>query len=121
MMCRSCGDPSPPGANFCPRCGASLGSAPDPRQALIEATRLIAADAGRDLNATLDTLTSQARRLLAADAVTLQLATGDGDELEVRRPSLVARPDSPFARAGTRFKPGPFTREAMARRQPLFP
>jgi GAF domain-containing protein len=120
MMCRSCGGSSPSGANFCPRCGAALGAAPDLRRALIEATRLIAADAGRDLNATLDTLTSQARQLLAADAATLQLATGAGDELEVRRPSRLARPDSPFARAGTRFKPGSFTREAMARRQPLF-
>jgi PAS domain S-box-containing protein len=120
MICQTCGVATPTGANFCPSCGTALGVAGDPRQALLEAARLIAADAGRELDATLDTLTSQARRLLAADAAALQLATGDGDELEVRRPNQLARPGSPFAAPGTRFRPGSFTREAMARRQPLF-
>jgi GAF domain-containing protein len=120
MSCQICEVATPAGANFCPSCGAALGAVNDPRQALLEATRLIAADAGRDLDATLDTLTSQARSLLAADAATLQLATGDGDELEVRRPSPLARPGSLFATPGTRFEPGSFTREAMARRQPIF-
>ncbi|HEY3108284.1 MAG TPA: GAF domain-containing protein [Chloroflexota bacterium] len=120
MICQTCGATPPTGANFCPSCGAALGAAGDPRQALLEATRLIAADAGRDLDATLDTLTSQARRLLAADTATLQLATGNGDELEVRRPNRLVRPGSLFAAPGTRFQPGCFTREAMARRQPLF-
>ena len=65
MRCQSCEAATPAGARFCPGCGVGLGAAGDPRTALLEATRLIAADAGRDLDATLDTLTSQASRLLA--------------------------------------------------------
>ena len=62
--CGACGASAPDDANFCPRCGVVLGEGRNPFRALIEATRLVAADAGRDLDATLDTLTEQARRLL---------------------------------------------------------
>jgi GAF domain-containing protein len=120
MICTTCEAAAPAGASFCPFCGAALGAAGDPRQGLLEATRLIAADAGRDLDATLDTLTSQASRLLGADTAALQLATGEGDELEVRRPNPLAREGTRFATPGQRFRPGAFTRAAIARRQPIF-
>lgn len=121
MSCSSCGTIAPVGARYCPWCGVALGAS-DPRAILLEATRLVA-DAGADLDATLDMLCEQAKRLLAADGATLQLAVapgGDDVELEVRRPSPLAAPGSPFAVPGTRFRPGRFTRQAMAERRPLF-
>src|SRR5262245_59398158 len=114
MSCPTCQAATPAQANFCPNCGAALGATGDPRRALREATRLIAADAGRDLDATLDTLTRQARGLLGADAATLRLAAGDGDELEVWRPGQLARSDRSAVGEGARILPDAFTREAMA-------
>lgn len=118
MTCPSCQAGAAAQARFCAQCGAAL-SGIDPRQLLIEATRIVAG-AGPDLNSTLDALTEQACRLLGAEAATLQLATGRGDELEVRRPSALAAPGSPFATPGTRFNPGSFTGEAIRRRSPMF-
>src|SRR5438128_1652879 len=116
--CGACGASAPDDANFCPRCGVVLGEGRNPFRALIEATRLVAADAGRDLDATLDTLTEQARRLLGADSAALQLAVGE-DELEVRRPGHQVAPGTPFATPGTRYRPGRFTGEAVAVRRPI--
>jgi transcriptional regulator with GAF, ATPase, and Fis domain len=121
MSCATCGATAPDGASYCPRCGASLTGA-DPRAILLEATRLVA-DAGPDLDSTLDTLCEQAKRLLGADAAALQLVVHedrDGVELEVRRPSSLADPGSPFATPGTRYRPGGFTGSAVEQRRPLF-
>lgn len=82
---------------------------------LAEAARLVAA--GTDLDATLDALTAQVRRLLGADTVAVYLA--EGDDLVVRRPSPMARPGSAYATPGARVRPGPFTAEAIRRGTPV--
>lgn len=50
------------------------------RVALIEATRVVAASAGRDLDATLGALADQARGLFEADETSIELTTADGGE-----------------------------------------
>ena len=104
----------------CPRRGApDHGRAPQLR-ALLEATRLIAAGAGRDLDEVLDALAGQARQLLAADDVELHLAAPDrpGELVRRDRSQLIADPAA--APAGAAYPPSPFVQEAIARRAPLF-
>jgi PAS domain S-box-containing protein len=89
-------------------------------EALLAATRLVAASADRDLDAVLDAVAEQARRLLGADAAALQLADPATGELIVRRPSPFAAAGTPLATPGTRYRPGAFTREAVRRAAPVF-
>jgi len=89
-------------------------------EALLEATRLVAANASRDLDAVLDAVAEQARRLLGADAAALQLADPVTGELIVRRPSPLAAPGTALATPGTRYRPGNFTQEAVRLGMPLF-
>jgi PAS domain-containing protein len=112
----------PKSARFCPNCGASRdGRSPWRRShTLIEATRLIAVGAGRDLNQVLDVLADQARQLLAADDVELHLASPDDPEQLIRRDRSRLVADPAAAPAGGAYRPGPFIREAIALRGPLF-
>jgi signal transduction histidine kinase len=118
--CPSCDRVAPAGARFCPRCGASLAGGNRPEEALIEATRVVASGVAEDLDAVLDALTDQARRLLGADAATLHLAVPGEIEFVRRRANPLAPPGSPPTALGARFKPGPLTREAIERRWPVF-
>jgi PAS domain-containing protein len=93
---------------------------PAATDALIEAIRVVALRAEKDLDAVLDAVTERAQRLLGADAAALQLidpATGD---LVVRRPNPLAVPGSPYATPGTRYRPGLFTRQALQEQRALF-
>jgi GAF domain-containing protein len=89
-------------------------------RALLEAARLVAASASRDLGATLDALADQARALLRADAASLHLAVPGSDDLIRRRANPLAVLGSSFAREGVRFTPSAFIREALAGDRPLF-
>jgi GAF domain-containing protein len=84
---------------------------------LVEAARLISAG-GLDLDAILDALTEQASRLLAANAASLHLANQDGSFV-VRRANPLAEADSIFSRVGTRYRPGPYTSDAIGSRHPI--
>jgi PAS domain-containing protein len=89
-------------------------------RALGEATRLVAACAGRDLDATLDELAEQARRLFGADDALVHLAVPDTDDLLLRRPSRLAAPGGLGSVAGTRFTPSPFVRAAIEESRVIF-
>ena len=87
-------------------------------QALIEATRIVAASTGRDLDATLDALAAQACRLFGADEALVQLAVDGTAELVMRRPSRLATPGGPGTRPGVRFRPSPLLRQALETGRP---
>jgi PAS domain-containing protein len=89
-------------------------------RALGEATRLVAACAGRDLDATLDELAEQARRLFGADDALVHLSVAGTDELLLRRPSRLATPGGPGSRPGARFTPSPFVRAAIEEGRVMF-
>ena len=86
-------------------------------RALVEAARLVSAE-GHDLDAVLDALNGEARRLFAADAVSLQLVTPEG-VFVVRRPNPLLTPGTPFGVAGVPFTPGGPTRAAVETRRPV--
>jgi DNA-binding response OmpR family regulator len=87
--------------------------------AMIEATEIVAASAGRDIDATLDALALQARALLRADDVSVHLTDENGVELIRMRPSALARAGTPEATPKTRFAPDDVLSEAFAFGRPL--
>jgi GAF domain-containing protein len=90
---------------------------PDRLHALLEAARLIGAQ-GHDLDAVLDALAEQARLLLRADAVGVNLTGPDGT-LVIRRPNPLATPGSHLATAGAVTPLGTRGRQAMETRHPV--
>ncbi|HEV8634235.1 MAG TPA: GAF domain-containing protein [Chloroflexota bacterium] len=93
---------------------------PGAAAALLEATRLVAASAEGDLDAVLDAVAEQARRLLGADAAALGLTDPTTGDLIVRRPNPLAPPGTRLATPGKRYRPGAFTQEAVRLGTPLF-
>jgi len=89
------------------------------QEALLEAARIVAAAEG-DLDETLDALVEQAGRLLAADAVALNLADPRTGELVVRRTNPLAAPGARAAAPGARFVPMGLSKVAIGSQRPVF-
>jgi PAS domain S-box-containing protein len=85
-------------------------------RALIEAVRAIHAE-GHDLDATLDALVEQGRRLLDAQDVAINLKDPASGLLLRRRPSALVPSDSPFVAVGTPVIMDCFFHEALATRR----
>jgi GAF domain-containing protein len=91
--------------------------AADQLRALIEAVHVIGAH-GHDLDEALDALATQARLLLGAADVAINLRTASGGYTR-RRPSSLATPGHPYAESGVPAHLSPLTPEAEAARRPL--
>jgi PAS domain S-box-containing protein len=88
------------------------------QRALLDAARLITAST-HDLDAVLDALAEQARRLLGAAAAAIDLVHAP-KQLVARRGTRLVRPGSPLGVPGFRYRPGGMTREAFATGRPVF-
>src|SRR5262245_60732729 len=89
-------------------------------RALVDALREIDASAFRDLDAVLDEVAMQARRLLGADHAGVQLRVPGTDEFVRRRPSPLAARETGVLQPGLRFRPDPLAQEAIAKRTSIF-
>jgi PAS domain S-box-containing protein len=86
---------------------------------LIEAIRIVATNAGDDLDATLDALTAQACRLFVADEALVHLFVPETGELVSRGLGRLAAPDAPGPRPGRRFRGSDASRDALATGRPI--
>lgn len=117
--CARCGSAASDDARYCSHCGASIDGSPPELAPLIEAARLIAAQATTNLDAVLDALADQMQRFLAADAVGIQLAVAGTDAFLRRRAPPIALPGSVLAAEGSYFLPDELDRAAIRAKAPI--
>jgi GAF domain-containing protein len=98
--------------------GTDLPAALARGRALVAAARVISAD-GHDLDAVLDALTEEAQRLLAADAVSLQLAS-PAFGFVVQRPNPLLAPGAPMGVVGSPFVAAGLVQLAIDTRRPIY-
>jgi PAS domain S-box-containing protein len=87
---------------------------------MVEAARLVATGAGRDVDATLDALAEQARRVLGTRGVSILLAVPGKDAMLRRHFHPFVVEGTPRAAVGAPVPNDAFVREAIAGRAPLF-
>ncbi|HZQ99168.1 MAG TPA: ATP-binding protein [Chloroflexota bacterium] len=89
-------------------------------RALVDGLRALDASARRGLDAVLDEIVNQARRLLDAEHAGVQLRVPGTDDFVRRRRSPMAEPQDTVLRVGLRFRPDALAQEAFRTGQALF-